>query len=159
MIHIQKADLSNDLHAIAILDLLNIYAKDLVGGGEELQRFAKENLIDTLKERQGCLVLLAFENSIPAGLMIGFEGFSTFMCKPLLNIHDFVVAPNYRGQGLALKLLEKAETISKERDYCKITLEVLEENKAAKSAYLKFGFEPYQLSPKMGKAYFWEKKL
>jgi ribosomal protein S18 acetylase RimI-like enzyme len=105
------------------------------------------------------LVILAFENNIPAGLLIGFEGFSTFQCKPLLNIHDFVVAPNYRGQGLALKLLEKAESIAKEREYCKLTLEVLEGNGSAKSVYRKFGFEPYKLNTKMGKAFFWEKKL
>ncbi|MBW2179730.1 MAG: GNAT family N-acetyltransferase [Deltaproteobacteria bacterium] len=159
MLNIFEADLSNDTHAGAIIELLNIYAMELVGGGEELQGFVKKNLIPKLKERRDCLVFLAFDNSTPAGLIVGFEGFSTFLCKPLLNIHDFVVAPNYRCQGLALKLLKKAEAIAKERDYCKLTLEVLEGNESAKSVYHRFGFEPYHLNPKMGKAFFWEKKL
>jgi len=159
MINIVETDLSNNTHASAIITLLNLYAMDLMGGGEELQSIVKKNLVPTLKERQDCLVLLAFANSTPAGLLIGFEGFSTFQCKPLLNIHDFVVALKYRGQGLALKLLEKAEVIASEREYCKLTLEVLEGNESAKSVYHKFGFKPYQLNPKMGKAFFWEKKL
>jgi ribosomal protein S18 acetylase RimI-like enzyme len=154
-----QADFSKDSHTRAILNLLNIYAKGITGGREGLSDYTKKNLINELKLRPNCLVLLAFDNSTPAGLMIGFEGFSTFACKPLLNIHDIVVAPEYRRQGLAVQLLKRAEMISSEKDYCKITLEVLEGNEAAKSVYLKFGFEPYELNHEMGRALFWEKKL
>ena len=56
-------------------------------------------------------------------------------------------------------LLKEAEIIAKEIGSCKMTLEVLEGNKAAQSAYSKYGFRGYELDPKMGKALFWEKVL
>ncbi|MBW1642262.1 MAG: GNAT family N-acetyltransferase, partial [Deltaproteobacteria bacterium] len=61
MLNIFEADLSNDTHAGAIIELLNLYAMELVGGGEELQGFVKKNLIPKLKERRDCLVFLAFD--------------------------------------------------------------------------------------------------
>ena len=35
----------------------------------------------------------------PVGLATTFEGFSTFAAKPLINIHDIAVLPDYRGRG------------------------------------------------------------
>jgi ribosomal protein S18 acetylase RimI-like enzyme len=104
-------------------------------------------------------VLLAFVDGVPAGLVIGFEGFSTFACKPLLNVHDVFVAARFRGRGLAGRMLARVEEIAKQRGCCKLTLEVLEGNAVAQSVYRKFGFSGYQLDPQLGKALFWEKKL
>jgi ribosomal protein S18 acetylase RimI-like enzyme len=93
------------------------------------------------------------------GLAICIEGFSTFACRPLLNIHDMVVVREYRGRGIAKRLLAKAEEIALNLGCCKLTLEVLEGNAAAQAAYRACGFEGYQLDPKMGRAMFWQKKL
>lgn len=98
-------------------------------------------------------------DSQPAGLVVCLEGFSTFACKPLLNIHDAIVALPYRGRGLSKLLLQKAEEIAFDLGCCKLTLEVLEGNHVAQSAYKAFGFSGYELNPEMGKALFWEKKL
>ena len=46
MINIQIADFSNPAHASAVVYLLNEYAKDPMGGGEELSDFAKTNLVN-----------------------------------------------------------------------------------------------------------------
>ena len=51
------------------------------------------------------------------------------------------------------------EAIARERNYCKLTLEVLQGNKAAQHSYRKSGFTPYQLDPNMGHALFWHKVL
>jgi len=95
----------------------------------------------------------------PAGIAICFEGFSTFACKPLLNIHDFAVASEFRGRGLAKKLMKKIEEIARSLDCCKITLEVLEGNKIAQGLYSACGFVGYELDPQMGRAVFWQKNL
>lgn len=153
------ADLSSPAHAAAIVYLLNEYAKDDMGGGAELSAFAKDNLIAELCKRQGVHVVLAFVDGSPAGLAICFEGFSTFACKPLLNIHDIVVAKEYRGRGIAKRLLAKAEEIAISLGCCKLTLEVLEGNSVAQAAYKASGFAGYELDPRMGKAMFWQKKL
>lgn len=156
------ADLSLPPHAAAIIYLLNEYAKDNMGGGTELSAFVKDNLIAELRKRQGVHVVhvvLAFVEGSPAGLAICFEGFSTFACKPLLNIHDIVVAKEYRGRGISKRLLAKAEEIAISLGCCKLTLEVLEGNTVAQAAYKTSGFAGYELDPRMGKAMFWQKKL
>ena len=153
------ADLSNPTHAEAVVYLLNEYAKDEMGGGAELTGFAKQNLIPELKKRQSVYPVLAFIDKDPVGLAICIEGFSTFACKPLLNIHDIVVAREYRGRGISKKLLAKAEEIATNLGCCKLTLEVLEGNKVAQAAYRAYGFEGYELNPETGKAMFWQKKL
>ncbi len=153
------ADLALPAHAAAILYLLNEYAKDDMGGGAELSAYAKANLIAELRKRQGTHIVLAFVDGSPAGVAICFEGFSTFACKPLLNIHDIVVLKKYRGRGISKRLLAKAEEIALGLGCCKLTLEVLEGNAVAQAAYKASGFAGYELDPKLGKAMFWQKKL
>lgn len=156
---IVSANLSLPPHASAIVNLLNEYAKDDMGGGAELSEFVKSNLIPELRKRQGVHIALAFVNGSPAGMAVCFEGFSTFACKPLLNIHDIIVATKYRGRGISKCLLAKAEEIALRLGCCKLTLEVLEGNAIAQAAYKASGFAGYELDPKMGKAMFWQKKL
>lgn len=153
------ADLSSPAHAAAIIHLLNEYARDDMGGGTELTEFVKSNLVAELRMRPAAHVVLALIDGAPAGMAICFEGFSTFACKPLLNIHDVIVDAKYRGRGLSKQLLAKAEEIATRLDCCKLTLEVLEGNTVAQAAYKASGFAGYELDPKMGKAMFWQKKL
>jgi GNAT superfamily N-acetyltransferase len=159
MEEILLADLSLPPHGEAIIYLLNEYAKDEMGGGTELSIFVKNNLVSELKKRQGFYIILAFVDGHPAGLVNCFEGFSTFACKPLLNIHDVFVIAEYRGRGISKKMLNKAEEIAISLDCCKLTLEVLEGNTIAQMAYKSCGYSGYELNPKMGKAMFWQKKL
>ena len=65
----------------------------------------------------------------------------------------------FRGNGISQKMLEKVEEIARTKGCCKITLEVLSNNEAAKSAYRKFGFSDYVLDAKAGTALFWQKQL
>ena len=157
--NIIKADFSNPNHSKAILKLLNEYALDPMGGGRELSDHVKVNLVKELQKREGAHAILAFIDGEAAGLVICFEGFSTFACKPLLNIHDIVVTSKHRRKGLARKMLQRVEEIASGLGCCKLTLEVLEGNNAAQAVYKSFGFSGYELDPKMGKAVFWEKKL
>jgi len=77
----------------------------------------------------------------------------------LVNIHDLYVAPEFRGNGISIKLLEKIEKNAIKRNCVKITLEVLENNTIAMKLYKRFGFIYYEQDPKYGKALFIEKKL
>jgi GNAT superfamily N-acetyltransferase len=159
MTNIQIADFSNPTHSQAIVFLLNEYAKDSMGGGADLSEFTKENLVNEMAKRPNIHVVIAFVDGKPAGLINCIEGFSTFACKPLLNIHDVVVLAEFRGQGISSQLLKKAEEIAKSLECCKLTLEVLEGNKTAQAAYIANGFAGYQLDPVMGRAMFWQKKI
>jgi ribosomal protein S18 acetylase RimI-like enzyme len=158
-IEIIEANPAKPSHAAAIVQLMDEYARDLMGGGQGLSEEVKSNLPMALSKRSNAHVILALSELEPAGLIICFEGFSTFACRPLLNIHDVIVSGSYRGQGIAKRLLNQAEVIARRLDCCKLTLEVLEGNAIAQSAYKSVGFNGYQLNPEMGHALFWEKKL
>lgn len=159
MIQIVQADLSLPQHADAFIQLLDEYAADPMGGGKGLSEFAKLKLTAELMRRPTVHVILALDDEIPAGLLTCIEGFSTFACKPLLNIHDVIVSAEYRGRGLCKEMLKAAESLAIKMDCCKMTLEVLEGNKIAQVAYQSFGFKGYELDPRMGRAMFWEKSL
>jgi len=123
-----------------------------------LSQFVQDNIVSELEKRDA-ITLLAYANNRAVGVLNAFEGFSTFYCKPLLNIHDLTVISTFRGQGIGQILLDQAEVIARQRGCCKLTLEVLSENKVAAGLYQKFGFAGYQLDPQAGRAEFWEKKL
>lgn len=156
---VTNADLENKQHAEAYLALMSHYASDPMGGGEDISDFAKQHLISTLLKRSDVFIVLIFIDGKPAALLTAIEGFSTFACKPLFNIHDVVVHRDFRGQGLTKHLFGKIEEVAKQRDCCKITLEVLSGNEVACNAYKALGFSDYQLDPAFGSALFWTKKL
>lgn len=158
-LEILRADYSNPQHAADLVSLLNAYAEDPMGGGAPLSASVKENLAASLANIPHAFSILAYIDSLPAGLVNCFEGFSTFHCKPLINVHDVVVVQQFRGQGLSLQMLEVVENIARKRGCCKLTLEVLEGNPVAQNAYRKFGFDGFELDPEHGRALFWQKFL
>jgi ribosomal protein S18 acetylase RimI-like enzyme len=69
-------------------------------------------------------------------------------------VHDVAVLSKARGKGVGRKLLERVIEIARERDYCKVNLEVREDNAAAKHLYNDLGF--VEDNPPM---HFWTKIL
>lgn len=158
-VDIVPIDYRNARHADALVYLMDIYARDPMGGGVPLSVYARQNLASALAALPTAFGVLAFCGDLPAGIVNCFEGFSTFACRPLANIHDVIVAPEFRGNGIAIRMLEQAERMARERGCCKLTLEVLEGNPAAQRLYRKVGFDGYRLSPEKGDALFWQKIL
>jgi ribosomal protein S18 acetylase RimI-like enzyme len=159
MIEIVRARYDEPSHAAALVELLDTYARDPAGGGEALSEFARTNLIAELATRPFIFSVLAFEGSAAVGLINAIEGFSTFACRPLVNIHDVVVLPAHRRRGIAAQMFAEVEAIARERGACKLTLEVLSGNLSARTLYEKLGFDDYRLDPAMGHAQFMQKWL
>ena len=153
---LEKVDYNNPKHQADLLFLLNHYSLDEMGGNKPLSDFTQKNLISSLSQLPYAFSVILYADGQPAGLANCFEGFSTFACKPLVNIHDFVVHKDFRGKGLSKTLLGKVTDIAKAKGCCKITLEVLSGNQIAYKSYLKFGFKPYELTPEHGAAKFME---
>jgi len=161
-IRVTQADYANPVHAAALVMLLDAYASDPMGGGEPLSDFAKAHLVPSLAARPQAYSVLAFasaDDSVPVGLVNCIEGFSTFKCQPLVNVHDVAVLAGYRGQRIGEQMLAVAETIARERGACKLTLEVLSGNTGAEKLYRRVGFAYYELDPAMGQAGFMQKWL
>lgn len=161
-VRVCRADYTQPSHARALVAMLDAYARDPMGGGESLSDFARANLVDALAARVQAFSVLAFsgtDDATPVGLVNCMEGFSTFACLPLVNVHDVAVLPDYRGQRIAEKMLALVEEIALERGACKLTLEVLAGNAGAIKLYKRVGFSNYQLDPAMGQAEFLQKWL
>lgn len=154
-----RADYANPVHARALVQLLDSYAQDPAGGGKPLSDFAKTNLAKELAARPQAFSVLAFDGDEAVGLINCIEGFSTFACRPLVNIHDVAVLPGHRGKRIGEKMLNLVDEISRERGACKLTLEVLQGNAGAVKLYERVGFAGYQLDPAMGQARFFQKWL
>jgi GNAT superfamily N-acetyltransferase len=159
-IEVVRVNYADARQAAHLVQLLDAYARDPAGGGHPLSDFAKTHLPAQLAARASAFSVLAYApDGQPVGLINCIEGFSTFACKPLVNVHDVVVLASHRGQGVGQRMLAVVEQIARERGACKLTLEVLSGNRSAITLYEKVGFEPYQLDPAMGQACFYQRWL
>lgn len=107
--HVRKADFDNPVDRRGILEALDSYASDPMGGGKPLGKDVRERLVPVLRDHPNALVLLAFVEDTPVGVAVCFLGLSTFEARPLLNIHDLAVLPDYRGRGIGRMLLAAVE--------------------------------------------------
>ena len=159
MIEVLTADYRNPAHARALVALLDAYARDPAGGGTPLAPEVMAGLPAALAARPQAFSVLAYDGEAPVGLVNCIEGFSTFACQPLVNVHDVVVLASHRGQRVTQRMLERVEAEARARGACKLTLEVLSGNQSALRAYEREGFAGFQLDPAFGSAMFLQKKL
>lgn len=158
-IDIVHVDYRNPTHAAALVALLDDYACDPAGGGTPLGVEVKAGLPAALAARPQAFSVIAFDGAEPVGLINCIEGFSTFACRPLVNVHDVTVRASHRGQRITQRMLAVVEAEARRRGACKLTLEVLQGNGPALRAYEREGFAGYQLDPALGDAMFLQKKL
>ena len=165
MVDVRVVDYANPRDAQALVKLLDAYARDPAGGGEPLAPEVKACLPQALRQRQGAFSVIAWARDradaeeLPVGLINCLEGFSTFACRPLVNVHDVAVLPAWRGRRVTQQMLAVVERVARERGACKLTLEVLQGNLPAVRAYEREGFAGYTLDPAMGQAQFMQKWL
>jgi ribosomal protein S18 acetylase RimI-like enzyme len=158
-VRVLRADYANPLHASALVALLDAYAQDPAGGAHALSDFAKAHLVAELAARPQAYSVLAFDGAQAVGLVNCIEGFSTFQCRALVNVHDVAVLSSHRGRRVAEKMLDLAEELARARGACKLTLEVLPGNQPAMRLYQRMGFSGYELDPALGQAQFLQKWL
>lgn len=137
---IVEADLSNKEHADALLFVTNEYAKDPMGLGKPLPENIRKNLINEIKKFPVWLSFLAFYDDQPAGIANCVYSFSTFNAAKVINVHDLAVLPTFRSKGIGEALLAAVEKKAEEKNCCKVTLEVREDNRA-RNLYERMGFE------------------
>ena len=159
MIEVVLVDYGNAVHSTALVDLLDAYAQDPAGGGTPLEAKVRAGLPAALAARPQAFSVLAYDGTQPVGLINCIEGFSTFACKPLVNVHDVVVLASHRGRRVAQRMFERVEQEARARGACKLTLEALSGNASALRSYEREGFSGYQLDPAFGHAVFLQKKL
>ena len=142
-IHIRIADLGADEDRGALARLLSEYAATL----DARLSTVPTTIVDGLRDCGIAHVWLAWDRELPVGLAIGLRGFSTFRGRPLLNIHDLAVSASHRGQGVGSALLSRIARDATQLGYCKLTLEVREDNPHAERLYRRNGFTDPAGSP------------
>lgn len=156
---IRRVDYQDAAQMALLVELLNAYAQDPMGGGEALTPDVQTRLPAALAAFPTAFSFIAWVDGQAVGLLNAIEGFSTFAAQPLVNIHDLAVLPAWRGQGVGRALLQAVEDEARARGACKLTLEVLSGNTRAAQVYVKQGFALYALDPEQGTAQFMQKKL
>jgi len=137
---IVEADLTLSKHQNDVLALTEAYALDAYGNGAPLSSDARQRLIPGLRNHPTTLIFLAYVDEKAVGLATCFRGFSTFAALPVIQIEDFYVLPEHRGQGLGQQLLAAVERKARSLGCCKVTLEVQEKNIRARRLYERAGF-------------------
>jgi len=140
-IAIVEADLGDPQHQDAIVHLIDMYARDPMGGRNALPEAVRAALIPGLQRHPTTVVFLAWHSATPVGIAVCFVGFSTFLARPLVNIHDLAVIPAYRRHGVGRLLLERVAAKGKALGCCKLTLEVRADNHSAQRLYEAVGFD------------------
>ncbi|NJN25014.1 MAG: GNAT family N-acetyltransferase [Cyclobacteriaceae bacterium] len=115
-IQIIKGNLSDPDQASHFLRLTAGYMKDPMGQAEPWTNEQKGDVINDLKNHPLALILFAKLNDQFVGVCTCFFAYSTFMAKPLLNIHDIYVEEGYRGVGVARQLLQALEGAAQEKN-------------------------------------------
>ncbi len=147
-------DINKEAHINALLALMNDYMLDDMGLNAELPADLGEKIILGLQKQNNYTGFLLKDDQDYIALANCFIGFSTFKAKQILNIHDFIVTPGYRGKGAGYELLQQINDYCRSNNYGKVTLEVRNDNEKAMKLYLKSGFK--DCNPRM---YFWENIL
>ncbi len=151
---IVQVSLNIKTHASELIKLIGAYMVDEMGAGKPMRQGMDRKILEGLKNNKAYLGFFVKVESSYVALANCNLLFSTFAAKPLVNIHDFIVLPEYRGRGIAQFLLKGIERYAIENGYCRINLEVREDNVKAQKLYKKMGFG--DCSPNM---VFWEKNL
>jgi ribosomal protein S18 acetylase RimI-like enzyme len=153
-IDIIQCDFNNAEHRQKIVELTDAYMRDPMGSNAPMPVEVKKNLTDGLANHPACMILFGIVDKQYAGICTSYINFSTFKAKPYFNVHDLAVLKEFQGKGVGKKLLEKVIEIATERNYCKVTLEVRDDNHNAKGLYKKLGFKDCE--PVM---YYWFREI
>ena len=144
--------------------LMAEFAAEPVSASPHLDAVHFERVAADFARRAGTLVLLAAraESKQTEGVLIAFEGYSSFARAPLFNIHDVHVTASARGRGLGSALVETLAELGRQHGHAKLTLEVAATNTGAIRLYRELGFAGLDGLPSSavaGVTYFATKRL
>ena len=142
-VDIRDADLNDPRESLALVEIIDGYAREPGGQNAPLSDEARAALAPGLRAHPAAFALIAWQGEVAVGAAVCVWGFSTFTGCPSLNVHDLAVQPGHRGRGIGRLLLEEAERRARARGSSKLTLEVHASNESAIHLYRRFGFGPW----------------
>ena len=149
-----EVDIDDNEHTKQIIRLLDAYMRDEMGNNSPMPEEMAPKIIEGLKNHSAYLGFFATAGGEFIALANCNKNFSTFKAKPIINIHDFFVHPDFRGKGAGKFLLNSIAKYGQENGFCRINLEVRNDNIKAQKLYENIGYR--ECEPPM---FFWEKML
>lgn len=140
MITCRTADLNNPDDIEFVVNSTSAYYADEQGMGVPMPEEVVSRLRSRLSDMPGLRAGLAFVNNEFAGSALCVQSFGSFLARPILNIHDLSVLPEFRGKGVGSALLEWSENYARETDCSHVTLEVSHDNPTAQRLYRSRGY-------------------
>lgn len=149
-----QVDIFNEEHSLQLIRLLDFYMQDEMGNSAPMPLELAPKIIEGLKKYPGYIGFFVIADGQFAALANCNKNFSTFKAMPLINIHDFIVHPDFRGKGVGRFLLDSISRFFLDHGYCRINLEVRYDNLKAQKLYKDAGYS--ECNPPM---FFWERQL
>lgn len=153
-VQIIKGNLNKKEHVEHFLRLTSAFMSDKMGGNITWTNEERDKVVVDMKNHPCAILLFAIVKGEFAGICTCFFAYSTFLAKPLLNIHDIYIEESLRGNGLGKKLIKAVEDVAAINKCGKITLEVRKDNLNARDLYKSQGFTEAPSSK-----LFWVKKI
>lgn len=119
----------------------------LVGIAETVKELHKlKSSVDDIRrfgfgETPAFEVLIAEIDGRFAGCCLYFPSFSTWIGRPGVYVQDFYVADEFRGKGIAERLLKRLASVTRKRGGCYIRLAVDTQNFRAQAFYARAGIK------------------
>jgi GNAT superfamily N-acetyltransferase len=119
----------------------------LVGIAETVKELHKlKSSVDDIRrfgfgETPAFEVLIAEIDGRFAGCCLYFPSFSTWIGRPGVYVQDFYVADEFRGKGIAERLLQRLASVTRKRGGCYIRLAVDTQNFRAQAFYARAGIK------------------
>jgi GNAT superfamily N-acetyltransferase len=119
----------------------------LVGIAETVKELHKlKSSVDDIRrfgfgETPAFEVLIAEIDGRFTGCCLYFPSFSTWIGRPGVYVQDFYVADEFRGKGIAERLLQRLASVTRKRGGCYIRLAVDTQNFRAQAFYARAGIK------------------
>ena len=157
-IHYRQADLEKEADQKKVISLIRSFFASM---GEEDKFLPSwgQSMAENLRKFPTTRAFLAEKEDKSIALALCFLGFTTYENTPLLNLHDFVVLPEYRGQGVGTGFFAFLEDQARQMGCGRMTLEVNHTNPRAKKLYKEMGYTGSDLDKPQDRIYFLKKNF
>ena len=92
-------------------------------------------------EKEESIIFVAAAGKVLKGFVQLYPLFSSTRMKRLWLLNDLYVNANYRGQGISVKLIDKAKDLARETKAAGLMLETAKDNVVGNKLYPRTGFE------------------
>lgn len=102
---------------------------------------ARAFLSDRIQQNESVIFVAENEENILTGFVQLYPLFSSSRMKRLWLLNDLFVAPEQRGRGISVALIDAAKELCRSTDSCGMMLETAKSNTIGNRLYPKTGFE------------------